>query len=148
MTVKNKDILLKQNNEFFYTTIEDQVFVLDSEKGQYYWFNETASQLWFWLEKPISVDHLTQQLLQNIHSETEISPNNIESWVNDALAKNLLCIYEDKDCHIMDGLLSATIKDGYAKHLDFTPPKTYSLDARNIHGTSSQFHTDNFETGS
>ncbi|MDP1574852.1 MAG: PqqD family protein [Coxiellaceae bacterium] len=147
--MKNNDVLLKQNNElFFYTMIEDKIFILDSENGQYYWFNETASQLWCWLEKPISAAQLTQKLLKNANSQAVISNHSIESWINDALAKNLICIYQDNDCNITEGLLSATVKDGDIKHINFTPPKTYSLEANSIHGASNEFQTDNFETGS
>jgi hypothetical protein len=145
--MKNSDVVLKQNNGLcFYTVIDDRVFVLDSENGQYFWFNETASQLWCWLEKPMSSAQLTQQLLKNANPQTVISNHNIEDWINDALAKNLLCIYEDDDCNTTEGLLPATVEG--IKHINFTPPKTYSLEARNIHGASDEFQTDNFETGS
>lgn len=44
--MKNSVVFLKQNNGLcFYTAIDEWVFVLDSENGQCYWFNETASQL-------------------------------------------------------------------------------------------------------
>lgn len=147
--MKNRDVLLKQNNGFcFYTVIDDQVFVLDSESGQYFWFNETASQLWCWLEKPMTAVQLTQQLLKKANPQTVISNHHIDDWINDALAKNLLCLYEDDDCNTMAGLLPATVEDIYIKHINVTPPQTYALDARNIHGASNEFQTDNFETGS
>lgn len=149
MTVKKNDVLLKRNNELcFYTMIEDRIFVLDSENGQYYWFNETASQLWTWLEKPISAAQLTQRLLQNANSQTVISNHSIEDWINDALAKNLLCIHEDNVCNTTEGLLPTTVRDGYIQHINVTPPKTYSLEPSSIHGGPSEFQTDNFETGS
>ena len=147
--MKNSDVLLKQKNELcLHTVIDDWVFVLNCKNDQYYWFNETASQLWSWLEKPMSSAQITQQLLKNVNPPTVISNHNIEGWINDALAKNLICIYEDDDCNTTDGLLPASVEDMYIKHINFTPPKTYSLEARNIHGSSNEFHTDNFETGS
>lgn len=147
--MKNTDVLLKQNDErCFYTRIEDRIFVLEREKGQYYWFNETASQLWSWLEKPISVVQLTQQLLQHTHSQTVMSHHSIERWIEDALAKNLLCVFEDNHCNTTDGVLLDSSIDGYIKHGRFTPPKTHTLEVANIHGASNEFQTDNFETGS
>lgn len=150
MTVGNNDVLLKQNTEFcFYTKIEDRIFILDSVKGQYYWFNETASQLWGWFEKPISAGQLTRQFLQNADSQNVISNHSIEKWINDALAKNLLCIYENNACNTTEELPSI-VRDGYINHINFTslPPETYSLEACSIHGVSNEFQTDNFETGS
>lgn len=147
--MKNSFVLLKQNDRFcFYTTIEDRVFVLDSENGQYYWFNETASQLWRWLERPISSAQLAQQILRNANLQSVISRHNIDDWISDALEKNLLCIYEDDDYDATEGFLSPTVEDLNVTHINFTPPKTYSLEASSIHGASNEFQTDNFETGS
>ncbi len=142
-------ILFKKNNQTcFDATIENNVFILESETGQYYWFNETASILWNSLEKPKSLQQLAS-ILFNLNPDLTFLTieYHIKQWIKEAIKKNLIYLSTENAEHTTLNFLSAE-DNRYINPINFIPPKTHSLDCNNIQGTASSFNTDNFQTGS
>lgn len=72
------------------TDFDGKAILLHIENGEYYNFNETATDLWGWLKAKQSPYDLASKLSNKYNCTPEECLPDVLTWINTLLAKNLV----------------------------------------------------------
>jgi hypothetical protein len=72
-----------RNNETIQGRLQDELVMMDIQKGKYFSLNPVATQIWDLLEKPLSLDELCNLLTV----EYEVEPDQCREDVREYLAE-------------------------------------------------------------
>lgn len=73
----------RRNQETISGQIDDEIVMVDIEKGSYFSLNPVATRIWELLEQPLTLDSLCDQLL----TEYDVLPEQCRTDVTDHLAE-------------------------------------------------------------
>ena len=97
MKTKNKGVeisvnsILSRDPKQTFSMIDNEVVMLSIEKGEYFALNEVASVIWQFIEEPVSVGDLVNQLINEYKVEYE-----------ECLRDTLICLQEFYDKEIIE----------------------------------------------
>jgi len=145
---------LKRNNEdIIHTQLADEILALHIKTGKVYQWNEAALNVWDLLVTPQSAHSLMQLLYPTVAAlpETEQA---LLAWLNEAADKDFLYhlppSFEpiESPAYSPQTTTSLPLMDG--KNAGMLPCfiTSFSLSSSMIQGSSDNFQTDNFQTGS
>lgn len=72
------------------TFFDEGIVVAQPETREFYQFNNTAAQLWTWIETPKTVDELTDLMAHYYGGTAEQYVQDVMEWLQDAHNKQLL----------------------------------------------------------
>lgn len=149
MNIDPTTLLKKATSCITEADVGHETVLLHLEDGKYHCMNATASLLWAWLNEPISAYSLHQRLIGALGYHPNNADTDIFQWVNDALANKLLELVSDRDAQ------PSAVPSSLEEHMTprsiahYSSPKTVLFDVLTLtQGNSTDFQTDNLETGS
>ncbi|NCT56254.1 MAG: PqqD family protein [Legionella sp.] len=148
MNIDSTTLLKKATSCITEADFGHETVLLHLEDGNYHCMNATASLLWAWLNEPISSSSLHQRLVRELGYQPSHADTEIFQWVNDALANKLLELVSPR---AFEGSVAITEQsmDNQQPITHYSSPKTTLFDVLTItQGNSTDFQTDNLETGS
>lgn len=74
------------------TDLEGEAVMMDIDKGKYYNFNSVGSRIWELIEKPISVEEITAELLKEFDIDEKKCEASVINFINRLNANELITI--------------------------------------------------------
>lgn len=79
-----------QNKKVIQSKIGDEVVMLDMDSGFYFGLNSVGSFIWVKLEKPISLEEVVLELLNDYNIDRETCENDTRVFWNQLLENNII----------------------------------------------------------
>jgi hypothetical protein len=79
-----------QNKKVIQSKIGDEVVMLDMDSGFYFGLNSVASIIWGMLEKAISFEEVTNELMKEYNVDRQTCENDTRSFWNQLLERNII----------------------------------------------------------
>jgi hypothetical protein len=83
---------LQRNPNMVISKIDDEVVMMSIENGEYYGLDEIGSCIWGRIEKPIVVEELIQNLMDEFDVDRSDCQNDTIEFLNDLYSKGLLIV--------------------------------------------------------
>ncbi|MFZ9035063.1 MAG: PqqD family peptide modification chaperone [Francisellaceae bacterium] len=86
------DNLIQRKDDIPDATVDDERLLMSIENGEYYALNPVASDIWRWLEKPISLSDLLTLIEQDYQVDDHDFCTETLGFLDQLLQKNLIHI--------------------------------------------------------
>ncbi|GAB3508611.1 PqqD family peptide modification chaperone [Emticicia fontis] len=70
--ITNATIIVGKNNNLPTTILDDELIMMDIEKGNYINLNKTGNIIWQYIEPPISVEDIIQKLVEKYNIDADV----------------------------------------------------------------------------
>lgn len=90
MLINENTVVSRVDDDIAETDFDGKAILLHIENGEYYNFNETATDLWEWLKDGQSPYDLASKLSNKYNCTVEECLPDILTWVNTLLEKNIV----------------------------------------------------------
>ena len=94
--VINTATILQRNPEQLFTTIDDEVVMLNIKHEEYLNLNPHASYIWQQLETPLSFGELIDHLCNAFDVEKEVCTKDTLEFVTELVEKEIIYIIDEK----------------------------------------------------
>jgi len=84
------DIQLIRSRHLLEADVSGEIVALDVEKGQCYGMNTVASRVWSLLSKPVSIDEICSELLEEFDVDSSTCREQITALIIDLQAEGLV----------------------------------------------------------
>jgi len=74
--------------------LQDELVIMDMDKGKYFAFNPVATRIWDILEKPITIDDLCKLLMDEYKVEEEQCRNEVTEVINELVKLGVVLKHE------------------------------------------------------
>ena len=85
---------LKQNSDIFFNEIDNEVVMLNVEKGKYYGMNPVATDIWKRLETAMTIKSLLDVLANSYDISLEQCENDVMPFIKQLIDNGLIEIVE------------------------------------------------------
>ena len=79
-----------ESSNIIHETIDNEVVVVDLEKGYYYSLRDTAVEIWTWLLEGISVQNIIQKLSKRYRIDTSEIEGSVTDFIHEMVKENIL----------------------------------------------------------
>lgn len=79
-----------RNNETISGRLHDEMVMMDIDKGKYYSMNPVATNIWELLEKPLSVDQLSQKMIQDYEVDASTCKKDVKKFIGEMLSLSII----------------------------------------------------------
>lgn len=76
--------------EQVYSELDNEVVILKLDKGTYYGLSDVGASIWIQIQKPITVEEITNNLLEEYEVEPERCKRELEALLQDLAANQLI----------------------------------------------------------
>lgn len=84
-----------QNNEIVFSKMDDEIVMMNLEKGEYYGISPVGSRIWELLETPQTVDDICRTLCEEYAVTLEQCTEEVLSFITQMKGKNIITIIDD-----------------------------------------------------
>ncbi|MDP1663589.1 MAG: PqqD family peptide modification chaperone [Methylobacter sp.] len=81
---------LKRADDLLSAALDDELLMMNIEKGSYYSLNSVGARIWELLENPMAFDELVARLLEEYDISAETCRLEVENFVHALRARGLL----------------------------------------------------------
>ena len=89
-TLFKSDIQLVRNHTLFASQIDNELVILDENKGQYYALNKVASTIWQLLGTPLIYSALLDTLISQYEVDRNQCEKEVQSFVSELIENKLI----------------------------------------------------------
>ncbi len=82
----------KRNDEMLSNKMDNELILLSLQNDRYFGLNEVGTRIWELLEKPVTLDELTEKLAGEYHIAPETCRKELASFIADMTEKKLITI--------------------------------------------------------
>lgn len=82
--------MVRKSKNLLSSKIEDEAVILGIKSGNYFGFNQVGTEIWEYLENPITVDALVNVFISRYSGDTESIRADILDFLSSLLEKNLV----------------------------------------------------------
>ncbi len=87
--------VVQRNTDMLFSKMDEEVVMLSIQNSEYYGLNEIGSTIWEMIEKPVQVETLMLQLMEEYEVERRQAESDILSLLNDLYNKKIVhLVYE------------------------------------------------------
>lgn len=84
-----------QNNEIVFSQMDDEIVMMNLEKGEYYGISPVGSRIWELLETPQTVDDICRTLCKEYAVSPEKCTEEVLIFITQMKEKNIITIIEE-----------------------------------------------------
>lgn len=97
LTTMDINTILERNPEMVFSEMDGEIVMMSIENSEYYGLDPIASRIWQLLEKPSSVAHLADILLEEYEVDRETCLKDVLDFSGELLQKKIIRIQESAD---------------------------------------------------
>lgn len=87
--------VVQRNTDMLFSKMDEEVVMLSIQNSEYYGLNEIGSTIWEMIEKPVQVETLMLQLMEEYEVERRQAESDILALLNDLYNKKIVhLVYE------------------------------------------------------
>lgn len=87
--------VVQRNTDMLFSKMDEEVVMLSIQNSEYYGLNEIGSHIWEMIEKPVQVETLMLQLIEEYEVERRQAESDILALLNDLYNKKIVhLVYE------------------------------------------------------
>lgn len=87
--------VVQRNTDMLFSKMDEEVVMLSIQNSEYYGLNEIGSTIWEMIEKPVQVETLMLQLIEEYEVERRQAESDILALLNDLYNKKIVhLVYE------------------------------------------------------
>jgi len=87
--------VVQRNADMLFSKMDEEVVMLSIQNSEYYGLNEIGSTIWEMIEKPVQVETLMLQLMEEYEVERRQAESDILALLNDLYNKKIVhLVYE------------------------------------------------------
>lgn len=87
--------VVQRNTDMLFSKMDEEVVMLSIQNSEYYGLNEIGSHIWEMIEKPVQVETLMLQLMEEYEVERRQAESDILALLNDLYNKKIVhLVYE------------------------------------------------------
>lgn len=87
--------IIYQNKELNTADIDDEIVMMNINKGKYYGLNSVGTRIWELIESPKSIDRLIQDLIEEYEVDPVICRDNVMTFINRLYEENMICVADE-----------------------------------------------------
>ncbi len=86
----NLHTILQRNNELTFNLLDNEVVMMNLERGEYYGLNPIGSRIWELLAEATTLENLINKLTEEFDVSFEQCQTDSEEFINDLIEKGLI----------------------------------------------------------
>ena len=90
----SKKSVLRRNIKQIFTDVDNEIIMLNIERGEYYSLNEVGSFIWNELKEPITLSKLIEELIKTFSVPEQECVNDTIEYLNELIKRNLVEVVE------------------------------------------------------